>query len=82
MTIPFTFDEICIINIILLSNNKNEVLNCIDNYIKYSEDDELTDALSSLYQKINELNSKDLQKLYYDKCQNKISTCPMYELKI
>lgn len=80
MTMPFTFEEVCIINLLVKSSNKVDILNAINNMIKYSDYEELKEALSSLYAKISSLNERNLEQLYSDKSSNRVTTCPLYEL--
>jgi hypothetical protein len=76
----FTFNEICILNLEFKSPDKQEFLYNLIELEKNTEDPVLKDDLNSLFKKIEVLSDSQINQLYTDRMNYKLTTYPVYNL--
>lgn len=78
----FTFEEIEILKVAFTSPDKKACLETLEEMLVNTEEVDLKQKLMSLIKKINQLSDKNIEQLYKDRLEYKISIYPFYTLNL
>jgi len=81
MSYTFNFEEVCFINQLITTDDKEAVMKEIDNLIPYTENDTLKKSLISLSRKLITMDNETFRRIYSDKINGRVLTCPMYSIE-
>lgn len=76
--VSFDFDEVCLLNQLMTSNNKERLTEQIRELVKHTEVPVLIEAANNLCEKLDMFDDTKVKQIYEDRCNRKILTQPIY----
>ena len=72
------FDEVCLLNQLMTSNNKERLMEQLRELVKHTEVPVLIEAANNLCEKLDMFDDAKVRQIYEDRCNRKILTQPIY----
>ena len=76
--VSFDFDEVCLLNQLMTSNNKERLMEQLRELVKHTEVPVLIEAANNLCEKLDMFDDAKVRQIYEDRCNRKILTQPIY----